>query len=125
MPTYEYACDSCSHRWELFQSIKAAPEKKCPSCGRKKARRLISGGGGLLFKGSGFYITDYRSEAYKSAAKEESGSAASPSSSKPAESGSPAADKPAAAANAAPASTAPSQPAAPSKGSSDGADRSS
>lgn len=66
MPTYEYACDACDHRWEEFQSIKAEPTKKCPSCNKKKARRLISAGGGLLFKGSGFYLTDYRSEGYKS-----------------------------------------------------------
>ncbi|MBA4031407.1 MAG: FmdB family transcriptional regulator [Planctomyces sp.] len=68
MPTYEYACDACDHRWEEFQSIKAEPTKKCPSCAKKKARRLISAGGGILFKGSGFYLTDYRSENYKKAA---------------------------------------------------------
>lgn len=72
MPTYEYQCDACEHRFELFQSIKAAPTRKCPSCGKLKVRRLISGGGGLIFKGSGFYITDYRSEGYKSAAKSDS-----------------------------------------------------
>lgn len=68
MPTYDYACDACEHTWEEFQSIKAEPTRKCPSCGKKKARRLISPGAGILFKGSGFYITDYRSDAYKKSA---------------------------------------------------------
>lgn len=69
MPTYDYKCDACDHAWELFQSIKAVPEKKCPACGKKKARRLIGAGAGLIFKGSGFYLTDYRSKSYKDAAK--------------------------------------------------------
>ncbi|MDP1797868.1 MAG: zinc ribbon domain-containing protein [Planctomycetaceae bacterium] len=68
MPTYEYACDACDHKWEEFQSIKAPATQKCPTCGKKKARRLISAGGGFLFKGTGFYITDYRSEGYKKSA---------------------------------------------------------
>lgn len=68
MPTYEYACDACDHKWEEFQSIKATPTQKCPECGKKKAKRLISAGGGFLFKGTGFYITDYRSEGYKKSA---------------------------------------------------------
>ncbi len=71
MPTYEYECDSCDHRFEAFQSITAAPLQKCPGCGRKQVRRLISGGAGFLFKGSGFYTTDYRNEGYKQAAKKE------------------------------------------------------
>ncbi len=71
MPTYEYACEACGHAFEEFQSIKAAPIRKCPKCGKRKVKRLISGGAGFLFKGSGFYITDYRSENYKSAAKAE------------------------------------------------------
>lgn len=69
MPTYDYKCDACNHAWELFQSIKAEPEKKCPACKKKKARRLIGAGAGLIFKGSGFYLTDYRSKSYKDAAK--------------------------------------------------------
>uniref|UniRef100_A0A7C4LNI9 Zinc ribbon domain-containing protein n=1 Tax=Schlesneria paludicola TaxID=360056 RepID=A0A7C4LNI9_9PLAN len=69
MPTYDYACDACQHTWDEFQSITAAPKKKCPQCGKPKARRLISAGGGFLFKGSGFYITDYRSESYKKRAE--------------------------------------------------------
>ncbi len=69
MPTYDYECAACNHKWELFQSIKAEPEKKCPACKKKKARRLIGAGAGLIFKGSGFYLTDYRSKSYKDAAK--------------------------------------------------------
>ncbi len=69
MPTYEYACTDCSHEFEAFQSITAKPIRKCPECGKRKVERLISGGAGLLFKGSGFYITDYRSDSYKEAAK--------------------------------------------------------
>jgi len=73
MPTYEYQCDACGNKFEKFQSIKSAPIKKCPKCGKNKVRRLISSGAGLIFKGSGFYITDYRSDSYKEKAKSESG----------------------------------------------------
>jgi putative FmdB family regulatory protein len=59
MPTYDYKCDACGHQFERFQSITAAPIRKCPSCGKSKVRRLIGPGAGLIFKGSGFYITDY------------------------------------------------------------------
>ncbi|MGH8022624.1 MAG: FmdB family zinc ribbon protein [Limisphaerales bacterium] len=79
MPTYEYLCEKCGHQFETFQSISAQPLKTCPKelCRRKKwgrgrLRKKISGGSGLLFKGSGFYITDYRSQKYKDAAKKES-----------------------------------------------------
>lgn len=72
MPTYDYKCEACGHRFERFQWITAEPVKVCPQCGRHKVRRLVSGGAGLLFKGNGFYITDYRSESYKNAAKAES-----------------------------------------------------
>lgn len=68
MPTYEYVCKACEHAWEEFQSIKAEPSKKCPECGKKKAQRLISAGGGIIFKGTGFYQTDYRSDSYKKGA---------------------------------------------------------
>ena len=68
MPTYEYVCGACDHEWEEFQSIKAKPTRKCPECGKSKAERIISAGGGIIFKGSGFYQTDYRSESYKKGA---------------------------------------------------------
>jgi putative FmdB family regulatory protein len=70
MPTYEYECSSCGHRFEKFQSITAPPVKKCPKCG-KKVRRLLGTGAGVIFKGSGFYVTDHRSENYKKAAQAE------------------------------------------------------
>jgi putative FmdB family regulatory protein len=70
MPTYEYECTPCGHRFEKFQSITAAPIKRCPKCG-KKVKRLLGAGVGLIFKGSGFYATDYRSDSYKKAAKAE------------------------------------------------------
>ncbi len=73
MPTYEYVCRKCEHEFERFQSIKDEPLKRCPEC-KGKVVRKIGGGAGLLFKGSGFYITDYRSEGYKKAAKSESDS---------------------------------------------------
>ncbi len=71
MPTYEYACDACGHNFEKFQSMKDAPITKCPECGKKKVRRLIGMGGGIIFKGSGFYQTDYRSKGYQDSAKKE------------------------------------------------------
>jgi putative FmdB family regulatory protein len=89
MPTYEYVCEKCGHQFEQFQPISAKPLETCPenACAQKrwgkgKVKRAISGGAGLLFKGSGFYITDYRSEKYKEAAKKDSAPAASPSDSK-------------------------------------------
>ena len=60
MPTYDYVCEACGHRFEAFESIKAEPIQVCPACNKKKVRRLIGAGGGLIFKGSGFYCTDYR-----------------------------------------------------------------
>ena len=68
MPTYEYICRACGHEFEEFQSIKADPIKVCPKCRKKKVERKISTGGAVIFKGGGFYETDYRSEGYKSAA---------------------------------------------------------
>ncbi len=73
MPTYEYRCEGCGHEFEKFQSITAAPVKKCPKCGKNRVKRLISTGAGLIFKGSGFYITDYRDSSYKEKAKSETG----------------------------------------------------
>ncbi len=86
MPTYEYQCDDCGRSMEVFQRISERPKRKCPSCGGR-IRRLISGGAGLLFKGSGFYITDYRSESYKQAAKAEVSASAAGSSPTPAKDG--------------------------------------
>lgn len=72
MPTYEYVCDACEHEFEEFQSITAKPLRKCPECGKARLKRLIGTGAGIIFKGSGFYETDYRSESYKKGAKAES-----------------------------------------------------
>ena len=68
MPTYDYRCDECGHAFEEFQAITAKPLKKCPSCGRRTLQRLIGSGGGIIFRGSGFYQTDYRSDSYRRAA---------------------------------------------------------
>jgi len=73
MPTYEYECQKCGHRFEVFQSIKDAPKRACakPKC-RGRVKRLLGTGAGMIFKGSGFYITDYRKPGYKEAAKKDS-----------------------------------------------------
>ncbi|NIO46971.1 MAG: zinc ribbon domain-containing protein [Planctomycetales bacterium] len=68
MPTYDYLCDACGHQFELFQSITAEPQRKCPDCGKLKLRRLFGTGAAVVFKGSGFYQTDYRSDSYKQGA---------------------------------------------------------
>lgn len=68
MPTYDYECDACGHEFELFQGINESVKKKCPECKKNKLRRLFGTGGAIMFKGSGFYQTDYRSESYKKAA---------------------------------------------------------
>lgn len=70
MPTYQYRCSHCGHEFEEYQSIIDEPIEKCPNCS-EKPQRVISGGAGFLFKGSGFYITDYRSDSYKKAASKE------------------------------------------------------
>jgi len=77
MPTYEYVCKNCQHEFERFQSIKAKPIRKCPECGKLSLQRLIGAGAGIIFKGSGFYQTDYRSEGYKKAAESEKKSSTS------------------------------------------------
>ncbi|MFO0935436.1 MAG: zinc ribbon domain-containing protein [Gemmataceae bacterium] len=72
MPTYDYVCDACEHKFEQWQSFHDEPLKKCPACKKAKLRRLFGGGAAILFKGSGFYETDYnRSESYKNAEKSE------------------------------------------------------
>ena len=86
MPTYEYECDACGHEFELFQSITDSVKRKCPECGKLKLRRLFGTGGAIMFKGSGFYQTDYRSESYKKQAKEDRKSSESSSDSKSAKS---------------------------------------
>ncbi len=74
MPTYDYECAACSHIFELFHSISKKPIRKCPRCGKLKVKRLIGTGSAIIFKGSGFYQTDYRSAAYKSHQKADSAS---------------------------------------------------
>ncbi|MCF7955729.1 MAG: zinc ribbon domain-containing protein [Phycisphaerae bacterium] len=71
MPTYDYLCASCNHKFEKFESMSANPSKKCPECGKMQLKRLIGSGAGVIFKGSGFYETDYRSENYKQGKKDE------------------------------------------------------
>ena len=71
MPTYDYECDACGHEFELFQSITASVKRKCPECSKLKLRRLFGTGAAIVFKGSGFYETDYRSESYKKGAAKE------------------------------------------------------
>ncbi len=73
MPTYDYLCDACGHKFELFQSMTDPVQRKCPQCKKSKLRRLFGIGAAVMFKGSGFYQTDYRSDAYKKAARAESG----------------------------------------------------
>ena len=68
MPTYEYECPDCGHAFELFQSMTAKVKRTCPECGSRNLKRLIGTGGAVLFKGGGFYETDYRSDSYKKAA---------------------------------------------------------
>ncbi len=65
MPTYDYECDACDHAFELFQQMSDPVKKKCPKCGKLKLRRLFGTGAAVVFKGSGFYETDYRSDSYK------------------------------------------------------------
>ncbi len=69
MPTYDYLCDGCGHEFELFQSITAKVRRKCPECKKQKLRRLFGTGAAIVFKGSGFYQTDYRSDSYRKAAE--------------------------------------------------------
>ncbi|HBT75638.1 MAG TPA: FmdB family transcriptional regulator [Planctomycetaceae bacterium] len=77
MPTYEYRCSACGHRLEEFQYITDEPLKKCPACKKNKLQRQISGGAAIVFKGSGFYQTDYRSESYQKDAEASKGAKSS------------------------------------------------
>ncbi len=101
MPTYDYKCNACDHRFEKFQPMTARPVRKCPDCGKLSAKRLIGTGAGVIFKGSGFYQTDYRNTSYNEAKKADKEPTAKSSSEsktadkKPAEK-KPKADKPAA-----------------------------
>jgi putative FmdB family regulatory protein len=76
MPTYEYVCEACEYAFEKFHSMKDDPIRKCPECGKLKVKRLIGSGGAILFKGGGFYQTDYRSQGYKESVKKETASPA-------------------------------------------------
>jgi putative FmdB family regulatory protein len=76
MPTYEYVCSKCGHQFEKFQSMRDEPLRKCPKCHKAALKRLIGGGAGLIFKGSGFYITDYKNKGMAKAASAEAGPAA-------------------------------------------------
>jgi putative FmdB family regulatory protein len=75
MPTYDYVCEGCGNKFEQFQTITAKPLRVCPKCGQQKLNRLIGSGSGIIFKGSGFYQTDYRSDSYNKAAAGEKKSA--------------------------------------------------
>lgn len=79
MPTYVYICENCGHEMEAFQSMKDDPLKGCPECNKETLKRKIGAGAGIIFKGSGFYCTDYRSDTYESAKKKDIGSADSSS----------------------------------------------
>jgi putative FmdB family regulatory protein len=114
MPTYEYVCEKCGHQFEKFQPMAARPLATCPEdlCpkkrwGKGKVKKMISSGAGLIFKGSGFYITDYRSEKYKESAKKDAPAASS--------SGDGKAAKPATGGEAKPAAKSESKPARPAK----------
>jgi putative FmdB family regulatory protein len=95
MPTYDYVCDGCEHEFELFQSMTESVKRKCPECGELKLRRLIGPGAGVIFKGSGFYQTDYRTDSYKKAADAEKKAAESKPKDKKKDAKKPKADKPA------------------------------
>jgi len=82
MPIYDFSCTACGHEFELFQSITEPVQKKCPKCGKLKLRRLFGTGAAVVFKGSGFYQTDYRSDSYKKAAEKDKPSSESKSDSK-------------------------------------------
>ena len=116
MPTYVYRCPE-GHTFELFHAISDESVKRCPECGQE-AKRVPAGGAGFLFKGSGFYITDYRSKGYKESAKKEGAAGSSPAEKPAAGSGGTSAAGSSSGAPSAPGSTTPSKPAKPEGGSS-------
>jgi putative FmdB family regulatory protein len=89
MPTYDYRCASCGHALEIFHGISEKPRKTCPKCKKPKLERLISAGAGLVFKGSGFYLTDYRSKSYTEGEKKDSSAPAPAPEAKPAQEATP------------------------------------
>ena len=96
MPTYDYRCAACGHALEIFHGISEKPRRTCPKCKKPKLERLISAGAGLVFKGSGFYLTDYRSKSYTEAARKDSAAPEAKPAEKPAaETPKPAAPEPA------------------------------
>jgi len=117
MPTYDYVCDECGHEFEAFESITAQPRTDCPECTRPRLRRKIGPGAAILFKGSGFYQTDYRSESYKKAAEAEKSSGQAATGAEKSSDGT-AKSKPSGDSAAAPATTTPrpKAPATSSKG---------
>jgi putative FmdB family regulatory protein len=104
MPTYDYICDACQHEFEAFESIKADPQTVCPTCHETKLRRKIGAGAAILFKGSGFYQTDYRSESYKKGAEADKTASNASNASKSSDSGSSSSPAPAKSEPAKPAS---------------------
>lgn len=92
MPTYDYVCDACNHAFEQFQSMKDDALTKCPKCKKKKLRRLFGAGAAIVFKGSGFYQTDYRSDSYKKSAAADKSSSGGGESSGSSSSGAPKSD---------------------------------
>lgn len=111
MPTYDYHCTACDTDHEIFHGMSEPAKKKCPRCGKNKLERRIGAGAGFLFKGSGFYLTDYRSESYKEGAKKDDAGASSPSSASPSNAASP----PSSTSSASDAPKADSKASAPSK----------
>ena len=112
MPTYDYKCTACRHTFELFQSMRDPVKRKCPDCGKNALERLIGTGAAVVFKGSGFYQTDYRSDSYKKAAEAESKPA---SDAKPATDAKPAETSPKTGAESKPRPADPKPPKAPRK----------
>ena len=84
MPTYEYVCAKCGHEMEAFHSMKDVPLKRCPVCGRRTLKRMVGGGAGLIFKCSGFYITDYKKKPVEKSAVKAATPSSQPAESKPA-----------------------------------------